>query len=1047
MGLIRHFVRHPTAANLVMALMLLFGVLGALGIRAQLLPDTPQNTVTVSVVWPGAGPEEVDRGIVQALEPALRDLSGVERLVSNARRNRADLTLHFSPRTDLADAADEVAAAIAAVATLPRASEPPTVTRRAAREQVTDLVIHGPVPRAQIVALADELADRLRLAGLSRVTVMGAPAPHLRIAVPEPALIRHDLTLREVSAAVAEAARSHAGGETGDGVARLRAGAERRSEADLADVILRPGADGPPLRLGDVAQIEDVGPERGSTYVVAGHPAAIVRVQRDIDGDALRSFDAAMAVMAQMAPTLPAGVEISPNYMAAGRIADRLAILIDNALTGLALVLALLFLFLNARTAFWVAAGIPAALLAAVGLMWVAGVTLNLLSIFALIIVLGMVVDDAIVVGEHADARARAGLPPIQAAEAAARRMAAPVIAATITTVIAFAALLVVGGRFGAMIEDLPLVVSLVLLASLIECFLVLPHHMRHATESAARRRWWDAPSRVVNHGLERFTARAFRPFMGWVIRLRYPVLAGCVLLLAVSVQMLAEGKVPWRFWSAPEGGHVHGNIAMLSTATRDDTLEQMRLLHEGVTRLRAEFLAETGVDPIRFVVGHVGGGAGRGLAAAEGKDPWLLGALYVELIDADHRPMSQAEVTRRLQDSVVMHPLAEIAAFRGGFSGPGDDSLSVRLSGADPGVLKAAAEALREAAGRFPQVSGLEDSLGHDKTEQVLDLTPLGRSLGFTPESLGATLSERLTGVTALDFPAGPRTGRIRVVSPEAEQGADFLHVARVRAPSGDWVALSAVATATSAPGFAQLRREDGRLSLTVTGQISEDDPAAAAEIDRQLRDHILPDLAERFAVEWEMGGLKRQEARFLADARAGAGLAVAGIFLTLAWVFGSWSRPLAILLVVPFGLIGAVWGHHWMGSPFTMFSVVGLIGMIGIVINDSIVLITAIDAQAKRAALRTAVLDATCGRLRAVLLTTLTTVLGLTPLLFEQSSQAQFLKPTVITLAFGLGFGMFLVLLVTPALVMLQHDVGAALRALRRMARRLTRRRPSPA
>ena len=1039
--MIRYFVRHATAANLLLALMVLLGVVGAASIRSQLLPDVETNSVRVSVIWRGAGPEAVDTGVVQLLEPALREVEGVERVVSIARQNRADITLTLAPGRDPAAAADEAAAAVATVTALPRNIEPPQIRWVPWRDQVTDVAIHGPVAREQIVRFGDELADRLREAGLTRVEVLGVPQPVIRVAVPEASTIRHDLGLREIAAVVGDAARSHAGGETGDGGARLRAGAERQSPEAVADLVLRAGPEGESLRLRDVAAVEDAGLERGQSFHVEGDPAVRVRVQRDVNGDSLKMFAEVERIVAEMRPTLPAGVEMTLIHASAGLIAERLAILLDNAAMGLLLVLGLLFLFLNARTAFWVAAGIPAALLAAVGMMWALGVTLNLVSLFALIIVLGMVVDDAIVVGERADALARSGLRPIAAAEGAATGMAAPVFAATITTVIAFSALLVVDGRFGAMIEDIPVVVSLVLLASLVESLLVLPNHMRHGAAAVHRRAWYDAPSRVVNAGLGWFRERLFRPFMARVIRLRYPVLGAAILLLTSTVQMLVDGEVPWRFWNAPERNSFSGNVAMVSTATRDDTLAQMRLMEEAVREVGAELEAETGVNPIRFVSVQIGWGAGRGLAIAEGKDHWLLGALDVELIDADERPQSSAEIVRLVQDRVRRHPLAEAVTFRGARAGPGSDSISVRLQGAEPAVLKAAAEALKLELSGFPEVSGLEDTLAYDKTEQVLELTPLGRALGFTPESLGAELSNRLTGIRAAEFAVGPRTGVILVVTPREERGADFLHTTRLRAPTGDWVPLASVATASSAPGFASLRREDGRLTVSVYGDLSEDDPARAAEIDRRLTDEILPSVSERFDVSWEFDGLKRQEREFLSDAAFGAAVALAGIFLALAWVFASWTRPFAILLVVPFGLIGAVWGHHVWEVPLTMFSVVGLIGMIGIIINDSIVLISAVDEGAERKALSVAVLDAACDRLRPVLLTTLTTVLGLAPLLYETSSQAQFLKPTVITLAYGLGFGMVLVLLVTPALVMFQRDVAAAFTSLRRMTRLIRR------
>ncbi|MEO1689182.1 MAG: efflux RND transporter permease subunit, partial [Pseudomonadota bacterium] len=598
-----------------------------------------------------------------------------------------------------------------------------------------------------------------------------------------------------------------------------------------------------------------------------------------------------------------------------------------------------------------------------------------------------------------------------------------------VTTVIAFSAMYLIGGRFGTMISDIPTTVSIVLIASLAECFLVLPNHMRHAVAGAGRRRWYDAPSRAVNRGFDAFKARAFRPFMRGVIRLRYPVLGGAVLLLALSVELVVNRDVAWRFWSAPERGSFVGNVAMMAGAQREDTLAQAALLEDAVREVGAQLEAEHGRNPIVFTLTQVGGNAGRGLSIAEDREKYQLASVSVELIDAEERPYSSYEVARMVQDRVRRHPLAEVVAFRGDRAGPGGDSLSVRLFGSDAETLKAASETFKRMASAIPEVTGLEDTLAFDKTELTLELTPLGRALGFTPEDLGDVLFNRLSGKEAAEFPVDRQTGRIVVILHRLDRTSDYLERARLRAPNGSWATLSEIVDMTASPGFSTLRREDGRLTVSVSGEIVTEDPLRLEAIERALEEEILPAMAERHAVEYVLSGLKEQERQFLGEAQYGMWAGLAGIYVALAWVFASWTRPLAVLLAVPFGLIGAIWGHLWWDVSMSMFSIVGLIGMIGIIINDSIVLVTTIDEYAARRGMKPAVLDAVCDRLRPVLLTTLTTVFGLMPMLYESSQQAQFLKPTIITLAYGLGFGMVIVLLVTPALAMMQRDVAAAL------------------
>jgi multidrug efflux pump subunit AcrB len=677
-------------------------------------------------------------------------------------------------------------------------------------------------------------------------------------------------------------------------------------------------------------------------------------------------------------------------------------------------------------------------MLAAIALMYVGGLTINMISLFALIITLGIVVDDAIVVGEHADFRVRRlGETPIQAAERAAVRMSAPVFSATITTVIAFFGLVAIGGRFGSLIADIPYTVIAVLLASLAECFLILPSHMAHALTHSSKNHWYDAPNRVVNRGFSYVRDRWFRPFVRLVIRLRYPTLAAVVVLLISQVALFVSGDVRWRFFNAPERSSISGNFAMVNGADRDDTLEMMREMQSAVEAVGADYEAEHGLNPVTFVISEVGGNTGRGLAGTENKDSSLLGSIAIELVDSDQRPYSSFTFIASLQDAVVKHPLAEVVSFRGGRSGPGGDALAVDFYGGSASTLKEASEALKLALAQYPEISALEDSLAYDKEELILELTPQGQALGFDIDSLGRVLRDRLNGIEAATYPDGPRSAAIRVELPAGELGANFLERAYMRTPTGNYVPLGDIVTVARQTGFATVRRENGLRVVSVTGDISEDDPTRAAEITQLLREEILPQIESDYGVAWRQVGLAEQERDFLGDALMGLLFCLTGIYLTLSWVFSSWTRPLVVMSIIPFGLVGTIYGHAAWGVPLSMFSVVGLIGMTGIIINDSIVLITTIDEYAKERGLFPAIVDGVADRLRPVMLTTLTTVLGLTPLLFESSSQAQFLKPTVITLVYGLGFGMGLVLLVVPVLVAMQSDMARQVASLRRALR----------
>ncbi|MEQ5869707.1 efflux RND transporter permease subunit [Sagittula sp. NFXS13] len=1141
-GILGYFTRHPTLSNLILVILLAAGLLAAPNMRAQFFPDIISDEIDVSVRWDGAGAEDVDAAIVQVLEPALLSVEGVAASEARSREGSASIELEFEPNWDMGRAADEVQQAVDGITGLPEEADTPEVRRGGWRDRVTDVVITGPVGVDQLARFADEFVVRLFAEGVTRSTIRGVAAPQVVVEVPSASLIEHDVTMAQIADAIAAEVNADPAGDVDGAGARVRTGVEKRSAEDVAGISLRAQADGTKLTIGDVARLRQEGVDRERSYFVGENSAISVRVDRSDRGDAIAIQKQVEEVAAVYQATLPDGVTIDLIRTRSEAITGRLNILLDNASMGLLLVVALLFLFLNTRTAFWVALGIPTALLAAIALMYVGGLTLNMISLFALIITLGIVVDDAIVVGEHADHLSRNGHGPFEAAERAANRMALPVFSATLTTVIAFFGLTAIGGRFGNMISDIPFTVIMVLLASLVECFLILPNHMAHALTPRERtgfRAWragaglfghtlvtmlavglivlgalslpgaldnswasfgasfgdspawlqglhasaltarsglfglgWmgalgfavlvavvlvlrllrmaperramelrslsdmgiDSASRTVNRGFRWVREALFRPLMHLVVAARYVVLAGAVVALAGIAVLFINGDVQWRFFNAPERASVTGNFAMVPSATRADTIAQLRLLQQTTNELAAEYEERYGRNPLSYVIAEIGGNSGPSLAGADTKDADQLGAISIELIEADLRPYSSFAFVGELQERAGRHPQVETISFRGWRSGPGGDALDVQFSGANADTLKAAAEDLKAAVTQFPEVSAVEDSLSYDKAELILELTPQGEALGFDIDGLGRVLRNRLGGIEAATFPVGPRSAEIRVELPDGELTADFLERTMLRTPEGAYVPLADIVRVDQRTGFSTVRRENGVRLISVTGDISEDDPARATEIMQALEDTILPAISNRLQVDYALSGLSEQESEFLADAQLGLLMVLLGIYLVLAWVFASWTRPLVVMAIIPFGLVGAIYGHWLWDIPASMFTVVGLLGMTGIIINDSIVLVTQIDEYAKDRGLVPAIIDGAADRLRAVFLTTATTVLGLAPLLYENSSDAQFLKPTVVTLVYGLGFGMVLVLLVVPSLVAVQHDVGKAWGALKR-------------
>lgn len=1033
-----YMVRHRTAANLVLVLMVVAGIVAGMKIRTQYFPDIVIDEVDVSVSWSGAGPEDMDEAVVEILGAQLLSVEGVEEATFIAREGSASFELEFASGTDMGQAVEDVKTVVdQARSSLPDEVDDPTVSRSGFSDRVTNVVIYGPIDVDQLSLFAEELQTKLFRSGVTRVTINGTPSPVIRIDTPEAHLIQYDLTLSDIATIVEGEMDATPAGSVADGSARLRTGQTRRSAEEIGNIFLKSTDTGEKIELRSVANIVTEGAESGVAYYHDGMPAVVLTVARDAQGDTIKIQRKVESIVAEMRDEMPDGVEIRLTETRAQAIIDRLDILVENGITGLALVLGFLFLFLSARTAFWVAAGIPVAMAATIGIMFAMGLTLNMMSLFALIICLGIVVDDAIVVGEHADFLARRGYTPEAAASLAAKRMLSPVFSASITTVIAFTGLLAIGGRFGELVVDIPITVSVVMVASLVESFLILPAHMRHALSSIGQTRWYDWPNRTFDRGFEWFRGRVFLPFIRRVVVWRYPVLGITLMAVMITASMYIDGTVKWRFFNSPERNVINANIAMLPGGTREDTTAMLGEMERALKVVDKQFEEEYGRAPVDFFLSKVGSVSGWGFPAADTKDEDQLGSMSIELLDPDLRPYSAYQFIGAWQKEIREPAMLETLAVRGTFGGPAGDAIDVRLYGTSTDILKESAEYLKQALASLDGVSGLEDTLSYDKPELNLTLTPKGEALGLNTDSIAQVLRQRLEGIEVAEFPVGRRTATVQVGLPEGETNSAFIYDTRIKVSDGVYVPLSEVVSVQSTYGFSSVRRENGLRTLRVTGSVSEDDPAAAKRVMTVLTDTLLPEIEGRFGVQSELGGLAEQEREFLSDALIAFGLCLIGIYLVLCWIFASWTRPLVIMAAIPTGVIGMIWGHYIHGIPLSMFSIIGFVGMAGIIINDSIVLVTTIDEYSEDKPFRQALIDGVCDRLRPVILTTATTVFGLAPLLFETSRQAQFLLPTVVTLAYGLGVGLFVVILVTPALLAVQHDFGLSLKSGRRLAR----------
>lgn len=1021
------FARHPTASNLLMVSMILVGIFALMRMNTQFFPDFGIDMITIEVEWSGAGAEDVDASIVEAIEPEVRFLDGVKRVRSTAREGAARIIIEFQSGADMQLALSNVETAVGQVTTLPEDSEKPIVRRVVRYEPISSIAVSGPFSESALKAIAKRIRDDLLARGLDRVTLTGSRDEEIWVEIPEARLLEIDMTLGDVADRIRETSQDiPSGGTSGGFEKQVRSMGLEKDANGISRIAIKSLPNGQKIEVGDVGRATERFDEDQAESRRRGNQAIILNVQRSLNSDALELAEIVDKYLAEVVPTLPAAISVEQYNVQAELIRGRIGLLLENGATGLVLVVLILFIFLNSPVAFWVAMGIPVSFMATLGVMLLTGQTINMVSLFGMIMALGIVVDDAIVVGEHADAMRQRGLDPQSAAELGARRMAAPVFSSSLTTVAAFLPLLVISDIIGDIIVAIPYVVITILIASLIECFFVLPGHLRGALSFNAKKAW---PLRKwFNDHFDRFRDGRFRRTIFFIVQWRYATVAGGIAMLILSIGLVGGGRVPFNFFPSPEADLVYANIKMMSGTSREQTLEMIRALENGLDKAEYE-LSDGKGGLVRMAIDSVGSSVGRSDAGQLTSGDNVAG-ISVELAPSDERTVRTSDFVdawRKAVEPVAGLETMTIQAARGG---PPGLPVDVRFAGGDPVSLKAAANEAKALLARYPGVTDVEDNLSYGKEEVILELTPQGKALGFTTDSVGRQMRNALEGATARRFARGDEEVKIRVRYPREETESGMLGDVYLRSPSGAEVPIAEIVTLREKQGFVQILREDGLREVAVTAEIDTAVTSGGKVLAALERDGVAA-IGEKYGLQQSFKGKAEEEKQTLGDMRMGAGFALMAIYIILAWVFGSYARPFVVMSIIPLSFVGATFGHWVLGYDMTILSMIAMIGLAGIVVNDSIILVTTIDERMRGGEhFMDAVVNGTCDRLRAVILTSLTTIGGLLPLLFEKSFQAQFLIPMAITLVFGLMATTFLVLLLIPSMIAIQGDIGHRVR-----------------
>ncbi len=1050
-GLITAFARNSVFANILLLGVIFAGVVSAILMVRELFPEFATEIVTVDVPYPGADPEEVEEGICRRIEEAIDGLEGIKRYTTNAHEGRGSAIIEIVEGYDIAKAKDEIKNRIDSISTFPVDSEEPIVSEFTLKHEVMILALSGPLDERRLKEWAEEIKDELRaLPEVSQVAIFGARDYEISIEVSESRLREYGLTFAQVADAVRRSSLNQAGGtlRTEGEEVRLRTLGRKYWGDEFGKIVVLAGAGGEIITLDRIAEVKDGFTEDALRATLNGSPALVLLVSKTAEEDSIAISEAVHKYVAEKQARLPNELAVTIWSDLSEMVEGRINLLAKNGTIGLIIVFLLLWAFLDLRLSFWAAMGIPISLSGAIALLFFMGETLNMISLFGLIMVVGIVVDDAIVVGEAIYVHRKRGEPPLRAAVEGVMEVGLPVIAAVTTTIVAFIPLMFVGGIMGKFIRILPITVIACLSISLVECLIILPAHLSHLPDpndparlARQRKNPFRRVRRGISDGLEWFITHMYMPFLGRVLRWRYVAICVAICVLLVALGLRQGGMLEFVMFPEVDGDSLTGTVEFPNGTPIDVTKDAVARLESAMRRIADRTQTHSGKPLIENAFAMAGARLSDDPALASQRGPHI-GSVRVELLDSELRGIHSKDLMSEWEREVGPIPGAIAVTFEGMAAGPPGKPIEVWLMGQDMERILAAADDLMARLRDFDGVSQVASDFRPGKNEIRFELKPEARTMGLTVNDLAGQVYGGFFGEEVLRLQRGRDDIRVRVRYPMDERSrVSELDQVRIRTPQGYEAPLKSVANATYGPGYASLTRTDGQRRVAVTADV-DTDKANAEKIVKALQQDYFGELERRHrGVSVSVQGAKRDTQESLSTLVVGFPLALIGIFVIIATIFRSYVQPFIIMLTVPFGIVGAMFGHLMLGYDITMVSLFGFVALAGVVVNDAIVLIECINTLlAEDMPFFEALRRGGARRFRAIFLTTLSTIGGLTPMIMETDFQAQFLIPMAIALASGVGFTTLLTLFLEPCMLGVLND-------LRRVGRWLrTRRWPTP-
>jgi multidrug efflux pump subunit AcrB len=1022
---IRYFAAHPTIANLLMIGLLAAGLYAVPNLQRETFPRIEPRRVQVTVAYPGARPEDVEDAICRRIEDAVDGVDNVTETTCEARENSATAVVEMAEGSDLDRFFSDVKTEIDAIDDFPDTVEEPVIRQLGRTDFVASIAVTGPQRRPELKAYAEEVKKRmLRWGGIPKIEVTGFSDHQIRIELADATLRQFGFSITDIADAIGRQSVDLPAGniDAADGQILVRFADERKTVHDFLDLIVVSGPQGGQVRLGDIATITDRFDLDEEKIVFNGKPAALLNVTKTENEDTLRVIDAIKAFVVHEKQTAPPGVDLVVTNDVSSIVRDRLNLLLRNGAQGLLLVFLSMWLFFGLRYSFWITMGLPVSFMGAVALMILFGYSLNMLTMVGLLIVIGLLMDDAIVISENIATQRRNGKPRLEAAVEGTRQVLPGVLSSFATTACIFGSLAFLKGDIGAILKVVPIVMLCVLVVSLVEAFLILPNHLSHslshahATLSPVQEKIEAAISRMREH----YVGRAVDATVKW----RY-LTVGCVAgLLLLSIAAIAGGLLKFAAFPELDG----------------DTLEVRILLPQGTPLSRTEAVTEH----VRSALARVDAALSPGqpddqplvrnvvVKFNKNDDAYETGThvatVSADLLSADIRTNTNDEIFALWRKEIGDIPDLIAMKFTEPQIGPAGRAIELRLIGADLAALKTASAELQDWLRRYDGAHDITDDLRPGKPEMQLRLKEGAKSLGLDARGVASQLRAAFFGTTVSELQVGVESFevdvRLKVTNRDSLADLDTFTVA---APEGDRVPITAVATLTEARGFARINRVNGVRTVTIQGDVDVR-VANANEIISDTRSRFVPGFLERHpGVTLAVEGQDKEAQTTRLSMISGFVLGLIGVFLLLSFQFRSYVEPVVVMIVIPFAFIGAVAGHLVMGLDFTMPSILGFAALSGVVVNDSILLVHFIKNQhGADTTVAQAAPHASRARFRAIFLTSITTILGLLPILSETSLQAQILIPLVTSLAFGLLASTVLVLFVVPAIYAILDDFG---------------------